>query len=131
MTSSTARGGHRNPPAQDVSRAIERHPRLSKVQEWVHSNIDKRISLSAAANIAGLERCYFSRVFRATVGVCFRDWLRATRVSRAAELLTRPHASVFDVALQVGYRNPRTFERAFKKVVGLTPSTYRARSRFE
>jgi len=100
-------------------------PRLHRLLRHVKENLSRRISLAEAANLVGLERTYFSRFFRATVGCGFGEWSRGLRIEKAKILLRRRGPMVFSVAISVGYPNLTTFERAFKKQTGFSPRVYR------
>ncbi len=54
----------------------------------------------------------------------FRDLSQKIRFERACELLNRPGSSVNQVALNLGFSDTGNFSRAFRRVVGLTPSEY-------
>jgi AraC-like DNA-binding protein len=97
------------------------YPRLEKLRIHVESHIAEPLCLERAANIAGLEKTYFSKFFHDKTGICFRDWLNQVRVSRAFELLKQSDLSITEVAYEVGFQDLRTFERAVKKHLGCTP----------
>ena len=98
--------------------------RLGKVRLFVKEHLEGDISLETA-DVAGLERHYFSRHFYRAVGVHFREWLHGVRVRSAAKILSKHDESVLDVAYSVGYRDIRTFQRAFKGYFGVTPREYK------
>lgn len=104
---------------------IEHDPRLRRLRDYVDRNLQDDISLEEAARQAGLERTYFSTYFHKTTGCCFCTWLRMVRVDRALELLRSNDRSITELAFDVGYRDLTTFERAFKRTVGCTPSFLR------
>ena len=56
----------------------------------------------------------------------FRDLAQQVRFERACELLTLPGATVAQVALDLGFSDAANFSRAFRRVVGVTPSEFRA-----
>jgi AraC-like DNA-binding protein len=94
---------------------------LQRVREFVDRNLSEPIPLRAAARAAGLEEKYFSAFFHRKTGVCFRDWLAGRRVERAIEILKQRDDTITSVAATVGFQDLRTFERAFKRLTGLTP----------
>ena len=96
--------------------------RLKRVKQYVDQHYDKRLSLTEVAAIAGLEKTYFSRYFHQKIGICYNDWLHWIRISQAIELMTKHKLSVTTIAFSVGYRDLRTFERAFEKLTGECPS---------
>jgi len=116
-------------PSGLVEPAFTYYSRLARVKEYVDHHISQPLSLGEAASIAGMEKKYFSTFFHQTTGMRFRDWSARTRVARAKEMMRSSNHSVSRVACAVGFRDVRTFERAFKKHVGLTPLDYKKRVR--
>lgn len=102
------------------------YDRLSPVLQFVTAHVSKPISLDAAAKLAGLERKYFSAFFHSKVGVTFTEWIRILRVRRASELMRAHDDSIPRIAFAAGFQDVRTFERAFKRYVGMSPKAYRA-----
>ena len=96
-------------------------PRLAKIKKHFEDHFDEPFTLAQAAEIAALEKTYFSKVFKEKVGVSFVDWLARERVKRALLMLTDHDHRITDLAFAVGFADLRTFERAFKKCVGITP----------
>lgn len=111
--------------------ALAYYPRLYAVAEYVTAHLTNRITLTDVSQVAGLERKYFSAYFRIKVGVPFTEWLRLLRVRRAKELIELRELSIPRLAFASGFRDVRTFERAFKRFVGVPPMVYRASVRPE
>ena len=61
--------------------------------------------------------------FRQMFGVSFSDYLENLRIHKACELL-KLGTTVKDVSARVGYCSDYSFRRAFKRVIGLSPSHY-------
>lgn len=115
--------------SQDIS--FTYYPRLEKLRMHVESHITEPLSLERAANIAGLEKTYFSKFFHNKTGICFRDWLNRVRVFRAFELLKQCDLSITEVAYEVGFQDLRTFERAVKKNLGCTPRALKKQIKYK
>jgi transcriptional regulator GlxA family with amidase domain len=111
--------------------AFSYYARLLPVLQFVTAHVSKPISLDAAAKLAGLERKYFSAFFHSKVGATFTEWIRVLRVNRAMELMRVHDDSIVRVAFAAGFQDVRTFERAFKRYVGVSPRVYRASVRPE
>ena len=94
---------------------------LQRVRELVDRNLAEPIPLRVAARAAGLEEKYFSAFFHRKTGICFRDWLAGRRVKRAIEILKQRDDTITRVAASVGFQDLRTFERACKRLLGVTP----------
>jgi AraC-like DNA-binding protein len=96
-------------------------PRLAKIKRHVDEHYAEPFTLADAAQIAALEKIYFSKIFKEKVGISFVDWLARERIKRALLMLLNHDHRITDLAFAVGFGDLRTFERAFKKCVGLTP----------
>ncbi len=69
-----------------------------------------------------------SQTLSAHIGKNFNDYINTYRINYAKELLANPdfdHYKVEAVAIDSGFNNKVTFYKAFTKVTGTTPSSYR------
>ena len=62
-------------------------------------------------------------------GVGFRELADKVRFERACDMLCMPNATSADVAAQLGFSEPGSFTRAFRRVVGVTPGEYQKQTR--
>jgi AraC-like DNA-binding protein len=74
-----------------------------------------------------LSPCYFSRMFKQTVGTDFRTFVNEIRIERAERLMLDETMSIADIALECGFENIRTFNRAFQVIRKSTPTEIRGR----
>ena len=107
------------------SSAFTYYARLARVRQYVEAHYSEDLTLAEAAGVAGLEPKYFSTFFHDKTGVCFKDWLRELRVEKALGLMRSRNYSITQVGFAVGFQALRTFERAFKRTTGMTPSDYK------
>lgn len=105
--------------------AFQYYAKLGKVKRYVDQRYFEYISLENAAQIACLEKKYFSAFFHAKTGVRFKEWLNSVRIAHAIELMKVNNNTIVHIALAVGFRDVRTFERVFKKHEGVTPSAFK------
>ena len=105
------------------------YARLEKVKHFVKEHYSEKISLHRAAGLAGMEQTSFSRFFGRKVGIPFTQWLTQVRISKAMDLMKDNNATISEISQAVGFSNPRTFQRAFKKLTDLTPSQFRKKVR--
>lgn len=94
---------------------------LSNAIEYIESNLDKDISIDAAAQIACCSAYYFQRVFTYVAGISLSEYIRRRRMSQAAFELQKSDKKVLDIALKYGYSSPTAFNRALQSVHGITP----------
>ena len=106
--------------------AFEYYRRIKKVKAHIENTDFSSASLSDAADLVGLEKKYFSRFFKEKTGICFKDWISCVRVKRSQEMLKERDYTVTETCFAVGFRDLRTFERAFKKHTGMTPRDFKA-----
>ncbi len=81
-------------------------------------------SLAEMALETGLSRYQLIRSFRSEVGMPPYAWLAQHRVARARALLDRGHGLAETAAL-TGFADQAHLTRWFRRVVGITPGTYR------
>ena len=83
-------------------------------------------SLAALAREAGLSPYHFLRVFAHVVGMTPRQYVLRTRMHRAAVRLRRSDDPVSAIAFDAGFNDLSTFNRRFRRIMGATPTVYRA-----
>lgn len=98
---------------------------LLPVLMHVQAHLDSDLTLAELAKKAGLSPIHFHRVFKAETGETPANYVSRLRLERAAFRLQIQDASVFEIALDCGYRNHETFTRAFRRAFGTSPSAYR------
>ena len=68
----------------------------------------------------------FTRRFRAATGTAPIEWLIRLRVRRAQDLLETSDLPIDTIAHDAGFGAPETLRHHFRKVVGTSPSAWRA-----
>jgi len=63
------------------------------------------------------------------INLSYSDLIGEIRFEAAARLLRETDATALEIALEVGYKDPSHFSRAFKRVSGISPREYRRRQR--
>ncbi|MFV0529756.1 MAG: helix-turn-helix domain-containing protein [Lachnospiraceae bacterium] len=100
---------------------------ISQAITYINQNFQKDISLDDVSRHVDISPYYFSKLFKEEAGENFIEYLTATRMSHAKQLLQNPARSIKEVCLLSGYSDPNYFSRIFKKCIGITPSEYRER----
>jgi len=75
----------------------------------------------------GMSRRHFTRIFREETAMSFVAWRQQACLFAALPLLTAGE-SVTGVAMALGYDNPAAFTTMFKRVLGVPPSRYFAKT---
>jgi AraC family transcriptional activator FtrA len=98
------------------------------VLDWAQQRLHEPLSVKQLAEQAAMSERNFLRRFSETTGSAPKAWLQQARMARAKELLEGdPALPLAAVAERCGYPALETFRTAFRKNVGLAPTTYRAR----
>lgn len=83
-----------------------------------------QLSLSMLSFKFGMTETYLSALIKRKAGEKFSVYVERLRISKANELLHKHSLSISEVGNQVGYENATTFGRAYKRVMGYSPSMY-------
>jgi transcriptional regulator GlxA family with amidase domain len=98
---------------------------IADTQTWIAENYTCENPVARMAERAGLTSRTFARRFRASTGYEPMDYVQSLRIEEAKQLLETEELNVEDVGHAVGYEDPTSFRRLFKRKAGLTPAAYR------
>lgn len=101
------------------------------LQEFMNSNFSKPLSIEDYAYLTGRSLSSFRRDFIAQFGISPKQWLIEKRLTKAHTLLADNHATISQVALEIGYENISHFIKAFHKKYGMAPKQFLMRRRKE
>ena len=93
--------------------------------DYMEQNLAEELDIEAIAEKAALSPFYYQRIFGALCGMTVGEYIRARRMTLAAQELTRADVKVIDVAVKYGYDSPDSFTKAFQRFHGITPSQAR------
>jgi AraC-like DNA-binding protein len=82
-------------------------------------------SIAVVAAACGASPGYFSKAFRATLGICPRRWQAQARVERAKALLESSTRMMIDIAGECGFTEQSHFNHTFTRLVGCNPGAWR------
>ena len=85
--------------------------------------------MNELAALASMSTPEFSRLFLARIAIRPSEYLKRRQVECARQLLVRSNLPLNHIAYRCGFRRRRTFFRAFKRIVGVTPGNFRAKHR--
>ncbi len=100
--------------------------RIRRVIAYICSHLQDELSVEYLSEVAGFSKFHFHRQFTAYSGFTVAQFVRLTRLKRAAyQLAFESQRSVLNIALDAGFGAPESFARAFKEAYGQTPSEFR------
>ncbi len=99
--------------------------KLSAALDFVDKNYTREISLEEIASTLDMNREYFCRLFKKTLGITFVDYTNLVRIKKAEELLVSSQKSISDISSDLGFSSVSYFTRVFKNITNSTPASYR------
>ncbi len=100
---------------------------IAQSQVWIANNYAAPNPVSQMAELSGLTARTFKRRFVKTTGYQPLDYVQSLRVEEAKQMLETSNDSIDAIAAMVGYEEPNSFRRLFKRTTGITPHQYRVR----
>ncbi len=93
--------------------------------DYVHANASAGLRVADVAKHFGYNAKYLSHLFIKLGGTPLKQYILRCRMENASLLLTDTNLSIADIAQRTGYEDAHNFSRAYKKVMGVSPSDYR------
>jgi AraC family transcriptional regulator of arabinose operon len=100
--------------------------RILRVLELVDHGLPAAIGVDEMAEVANLSTSRFSHLFREQVGLAPRAYVERQRLNTAGQLLKLTNRSVRSIAADVGFDDPLYFSTRFRRLMGDSPTEYRA-----
>ena len=94
---------------------------------YITDNCGLPLTLDDAARHVGISKSHFSHLFKRYTGMTFVDYLTNERIRRAEAISLDPSRHITDIAFEAGFSSISTFNRAFRKVKGISPSEFRSK----
>lgn len=116
--------------AQKTSRQKADDQKFGAVTDYMYEHCTDKITMEKAAEFAGFSKYHFSRIFKEHYQMSFPAYMASLRISKATELLENSALSILEIAMQSGFSNLSSFNRAFKEIHGCTPSQFRKMADF-
>lgn len=98
---------------------------ILKAITYIRNHYQEGVSLDEVAEQLDITPEYLSTLFNREVGENFTSFLKKFRMSHAKRLLKGTDKKISDIALEVGYSDPKYFSRVFKTEEGISPGEYR------
>jgi AraC-like DNA-binding protein len=102
------------------------HQLINTIREYIDENYDDpNLSLDQLSGHFGMSTRYISRLFKEEYGETLIGYVTDKRIGKAKLLLETTEDMLQDIVEKVGYLNPSSFIRVFRKATGTTPGDYR------
>ena len=98
---------------------------LEKSIEYIEKNYANNIKINDIANYIGINRSYLTHIFKKNINISPQEFLLNYKIDKACTLLKSSELSIKAESKSIGYSDPLTFSKIFKKVKGESPKNYR------
>lgn len=101
-------------------------PMITRAKEYIREHHAEDLPLGRVAKAVNTSMFYFCKMFKKATGINFTDYLSRVRIEKSKNLLLNPNLRVSEIAFEVGFQSLTHFNRVFKKILGQSPTEYRA-----
>lgn len=116
----------------EVENSMNYENQIKKVITFIGKHIDEPLTLTELSEIACFSKYHFHRLFTVYTGLSLQQYIRWLRLKRAAhQLIVHKQKTILEIAIQAGFESHEAFTRAFKQIVGVTPSEFRTQSSWQ
>ena len=101
--------------------------RIKAMIGYIEEHLEDVLTIESIADAAAISVSECLRCFKSTIGTTPIQYVRQTRIQKAAELLKYTKLTVTEVAVQCGFQEMSYFSKIFHQTHGVTPSEFRKR----
>ena len=98
---------------------------LNDMIKYIEDHLTEKIEYKNLARIVGVSEYSLQRIFGFITGISLSDYIKKRRLSKAYEDIRNTNDKVLDIALKYQYNSAPSFNRAFKKEFGISPTLCR------
>ena len=110
----------------ELSQSRRHNALMREIRDYVSEQyMDPNLSLTLLSEKFQISPKYLSQLFKESIGQNFSDFLIGLRIEYAKKILWETDETVQDISNTLGYANPTSFIRVFKRIVGISPGQYR------
>lgn len=100
---------------------------LENAITFVEEHYQEDFKILELATQCHMSETHFRRIFQEKMNMTPIEYVNFVRVKKACELIDKSDLSMEEVAEQVGFITPSTFNRNFRKIIGTSPYQWKKR----
>ena len=99
---------------------------LNEMIKYIEDNLDCQINLDTLSKITNTNLFILERIFMFLTNMTINEYIKKRRLnSKAFEEIRNTDYKIIDIAFKYQYNSAVSFNRAFKKLFGITPTECR------
>jgi AraC-like DNA-binding protein len=109
---------------EEVDVELREHPGIAQISpalDYIGDNYSDAIRIELLASLCNMSETHFRRLFEEYINMTPVDYINMIRVQMACEIMKKTSCTMDEVAMKSGFAAACTFNRNFKKIVGITP----------
>lgn len=110
--------------AQSKFRSHQSLDLLQPVFRYIQNNLHKPLGIRELSELIGFSEKYFITYFKQALGITPGQYIYQVKMNRAKDLIYQGKYSVKEISQLLGYNDPYTFSKAFKKYYHVSPSKF-------
>jgi len=96
-----------------------------RITDFVRAHSERPLSLADVAKAVHMSPNYLTSLYHSQTGVSLGRYIKTERIALAQRMLCKPDSSVKSVGLGLGFSDPFTFSRVFKRITGTAPRAWK------
>jgi AraC-like DNA-binding protein len=109
---------------EEVELELRERPGIAQISpalDYISNNYSDAIRIELLASLCNMSETHFRRLFEEYINMTPVDYINMIRVQMACEIMKKTSCTMDEVAMKSGFAAACTFNRNFKKIVGITP----------
>ncbi len=94
---------------------------IAQALDYISKHYMEEMKVGTIADVCHISETHFRRIFKDSMNMSVIEYLNLVRIQAACELLKKTSGSMEDIAQTVGFETTSTFNRNFKRIIGLSP----------
>ncbi|MGD8593120.1 MAG: AraC family transcriptional regulator [Gammaproteobacteria bacterium] len=103
-------------------------PHIAAALRTLHEHPEQAWNVESLAKRVGMSRSVFAQRFKAVIGEAPMEYLARCRIHKATRLLQESNMSIGQIGNVIGYESDGSFNKAFKRRLGISPGRYRSQA---
>ena len=99
---------------------------INKAEDYIENHLSEKITLSDMAHNLGISEYHFHRIYRKNGAETLNQFITRIKMERSAiYLVVNRKIMITEIAFRYGYNDSSSYNRAFRKHFGLSPTAFR------